>query len=225
MPEATVPDTGDGEAPTVAGRFWPGGAARHKAVSWLLCDYGNVLCLDQPAADRRALAAAAGRDQASFTAAYWAVRDAYDRGRLSTAAYWSAVCGRPVTDEELERLVALDVASWTHPNRSTLAAVSRVRAAGRKVAILSNAPVEIAAAAARLPWLAAFSPQLFSCDLGRAKPDLSVFATALERLGATPGEVCFVDDRPANVEAARRCGMLAIRYREPAQLEPLAAQS
>lgn len=190
---------------------------------WLLCDYGNVLCLDQPDGDRRALAAAAGLDEAAFAAAYWADREAYDQGRLTAADYWSGVVGRPVAaGGELDRLVALDVTSWTHPSRPALAAVERARAAGWRTALLSNAPVEIARAAGRLPWLAAFSPQLFSCDLGRVKPDPAVFAAALERLGAAPGEVCFVDDRPANVEAARRCGMAALHYRQPSQLEALA---
>lgn len=195
------------------------GAAR---FAWLLCDYGNVLCLDQPAADRRALAEAAGRDEASFAAAYWAGRDAYDRAAVGAAAYWSAVCGRELSAAEVGRLVALDVASWTHPNRPALAAVARARAAGLATAILSNAPVEIARAAERLPWLAAFSPRLFSCDLGALKPEPAAYALAVERLGAAPGAVCFVDDRPANVEGARRSGLAAVRYREPAQLDRLA---
>lgn len=195
----------------------PPGTAR-----WLLCDYGNVLCLDQPADDRRTLAAAAGLCEWAFADAYWADREAYDQGLLTAAAYWAGVVGRPVAGGELERLVALDVASWTHPSAPALAAVEHARAAGWRTALLSNAPLEIARAAGRLPWLAAFSPQLFSCDLGRVKPDPSIFTAALERLGAAPGDVCFVDDRPANVEAARQCGMAALHYRQPSQLEALA---
>jgi putative hydrolase of the HAD superfamily len=64
-------------------------------------------------------------------------------------------------------------------------------------------------------------PQLFSCDLGEVKPSPTVFVRALEHLGAPPEGVCFVDDRPANVEAARQLGITAVQFDGPAQLHRL----
>lgn len=192
-------------------------------MRWLLCDYGNVLSLDQPEEDRRALADEAGLDEEAFALAYWAERDRYDRAEVTAAEFWAQVCGRALDPRHLARLVELDVHSWTHPRDATLEAVARAAGRGFATAVLSNAPVEIARAADGLPWLQGFAPRLFSCDLGEVKPAKAVFAWALERLGAGPDEVVFVDDRPANVEGARRVGIEGILFTDPAQLDGIGA--
>ena len=192
-------------------------------MRWLLCDYGNVLSLDQPEEDRRALADEAGLGEDAFALAYWAGRDPYDKGDVTAGEFWARVCGQPVDPGRLARLVELDVRSWTHPRTATLEAVARAAGRGLATALLSNAPVEIARAADGLSWLQGFAPRLFSCDLGEVKPAKAVFAWALERLGARPDEVVFVDDRPANVEGARRVGIDGIVFRDPAQLDAVGA--
>lgn len=192
-------------------------------VHWLLCDYGNVLCLDQSEQDRLALAGVAGLAADRFSAAYWATRDTYDRGDLSAAAYWAGVCGAPVAPDRLERLVALDVVSWTHPNGPVLATLRKARRAGLRTALLSNAPVEIARAAERLDWLEGFAPRVFSCDVGETKPASAVYARALARLAAPAGDVVFVDDRAANVAAAAELGIVAVQVSAPARPEELEA--
>jgi len=89
------------------------------------------------------------------------------------------------------------------------------------LALLSNAPVEVARAVERLEELAPFRPRLFSCDLGATKPHPSVYATVLEGLAAAPASVTFVDDRPDNVDAARRAGFHAVLFEDPAQIDGL----
>ena len=51
-----------------------------------------------------------------------------------------------------------------------------------------------------------------------AKPDPRIFALLLERYGLEPAQVVFIDDAPVNVEAARRAGLVAVRYESPSQL-------
>jgi 2-haloacid dehalogenase len=41
----------------------------------------------------------------------------------------------------------------------------------------------------------------------------------LDRAGRTPGEVLFIDDVQANVDAAARLGMVALRFSDHATLE------
>ncbi len=59
-------------------------------MAWLLCDYGEVLCLPQPPADRKALAdaAAMGPRPWRFWEAYWRHRPGYDRGDVTARDYW-----------------------------------------------------------------------------------------------------------------------------------------
>ena len=51
-------------------------------VTWLLCDYGEVLSLPQSADDRVGLEEAAGGGGHRFWDAYWAQRPGYDRADL-----------------------------------------------------------------------------------------------------------------------------------------------
>jgi putative hydrolase of the HAD superfamily len=57
-----------------------------------------------------------------------------------------------------------------------------------------------------------FDPVLFSCELGARKPDPAIFGAALARLDCAPADVLFLDDRPANVAAARALGLAAETY-------------
>ncbi len=200
-------------------RLGSGGTGR---VRWLLCDYGQVLCRAPSPAERDRLAGLAGRDGPSFWRDYWEHRPAYDRADLTAAAYWAEVLGAAPSPSLLADLVAADTASWLHPDGAALAAAARVAAAGVRLAILSNAPREVGSAIDAQPWLGAFSPRLFSYQLGAVKPEPEIYEAAVRALGADPSEIAFLDDRPANVEGARSAGLHAEVYRGPAQFDALA---
>ena len=57
-----------------------------------------------------------------------------------------------------------------------------------------------------------FDDTFYSFELRVAKPDPSYFRAVLARLGLPAGEVLFVDDNAANVESARRVGLLAEQW-------------
>jgi HAD superfamily hydrolase (TIGR01509 family) len=57
-----------------------------------------------------------------------------------------------------------------------------------------------------------------SHQIGAAKPDLDAFARVAERSGVEPGRCLFIDDNPANVDAARRAGFQAERFTTQAAL-------
>jgi putative hydrolase of the HAD superfamily len=185
---------------------------------WLLLDYGQVLCTAPPAPEWEQLrVAAGGPDPAGFESAYWQHRPAYDGGDLDPASYWARVA----PNGDLARLRRADVAIWLHPDHGALSAARRAAQRGWRLALLSNAPHEVADAIDGLPWLAPVAPRLFSCRIGAVKPDPAAYRHALSTLGATPEEVTFVDDRPANVAAAAELGLRAVVYRGPATLDGL----
>lgn len=59
---------------------------------------------------------------------------------------------------------------------------------------------------------------VFSDEERLAKPDPRIYLLAAERLGVPPGEALFVDDVPRNVEGARSIGMVAVHFRDTAQV-------
>ncbi|HVA73001.1 MAG TPA: HAD family phosphatase [Acidimicrobiales bacterium] len=192
-------------------------------MTWLICDYGEVISLPQPAGDLAAIEAAAGvqGDGQSFWKAYWRHRPSYDRADVTAAEYWRAVTGRAVNSDALEHLARADVGSWLHPNPDSISAVAELKERGVRLALFSNAPAELARELQSAPWLGSFSEKFFSCDLNAVKPAHDSYLAVLESLGAHPEEVVFVDDRPANVAGAQAVGIRAFVFEGPAQLARL----
>lgn len=204
--------------PHATDRYSP---SRPPRVTWLLCDYGEVLSLAQPEQDRVALAAAGGIDVAAFWRGYWLRRAPYDRGDVEAREYWSAVLGRSVDNAQVRRLVSLDVASWLHPNQESIQAVALAQRHGYRMALLSNAPIAVAEAISDAPWLIGFELCIFSCYLHLVKPEPAIYREALRRLDAAPEDVIFFDDRPDNIAAAGAIGIQAHLFTHAAQIHDL----
>ena len=195
---------------------------RCASVTWLLCDYGEVISLPQPPDDLAAVESAADvTDRDAFWASYWQHRPEYDRADLTAEQYWHAVLGRPMESNRLGRVVAADVGSWLHPNPASLEAVTDLRDRGIGLALFSNAPVELARELQDTPWLEPFSRKFFSCRLRAVKPDAVAYRAVIDELGAQPADVVFVDDRPANVAGASAVGIRAFLFEGPDQLAAL----
>jgi putative hydrolase of the HAD superfamily len=189
---------------------------------WVLFDYGRVISEPQPVGAMASMAVAAGADEAAFEAAYWLHRDAYDGAQHTLHSYWSAVAHtRPVpVDAALaSALDALDVDSWLTPSAGTLAVIEDLHANGVQLALLSNAPASHARRIAEQTWMQPFAGHtFFSADLGVIKPSPEIFHHVLGALGATPGEVVFVDDRAENIAAAAALGMRTVHFTGAADL-------
>jgi putative hydrolase of the HAD superfamily len=184
----------------------------------LLVDYGGVISRPQPAEAVAEMAAIAGLEVPLFIERYWQHRVPYDLGQDSRE-YWSAVLGaEPARDGSLERLIRLDVASWCSLNAGTLEVLNAAHRDGIALSLLSNAPHELADALDDHRALALFDHLLFSARLGAVKPDAAAFEGALEAISCDPGQVLFIDDRPANVEGAIACGLQAIVFVSAEQL-------
>jgi putative hydrolase of the HAD superfamily len=183
-------------------------------MTWVLFDYGGVICEHQREADQELLAAAAGGTLRAFRDAYWAYRLDYDRAKLSCVTFWQKVgadLGCSYSAAEIAELNRLDIASWMHLQAGTVALIEDLAAAGHRLALLSNAPAEVAEAVVALPVAAHFEHCAFSCYLPAAKPDPESFLTVLAQLGASPADVIFVDDRPENITGAEHLGIRGVR--------------
>ncbi len=182
------------------------------ASTWVVFDYGGVICTPQPDEDVALLAAAAGVPVPDFQRAYWAYRLSCDRGRAGRhdllAPRWPAAL-RPVVlrGRSVAELTRLDIAILAAPDATgTVALIEDLAAAGYPLALLSNAPAEVAEVVADLPVTRAFSHRAFSCFLGSVKPEPECYLAVLAMLGARPAEVVFIDDRPENVAGAVGAG-------------------
>jgi putative hydrolase of the HAD superfamily len=180
--------------------------------SAIIFDYGNVLSQAQPIADVQAMAAVLALPLAQFNELYWRFRIPYDAGSLDPAAYWNAVASRALTKDQASSLIEIDSRSWSHPDPVMTQWARDIRAAGLRTAILSNMPLPVRDHILRCSWLPEFDSQTFSCDVGVCKPDPEIYRDGLNKLGAQPGKVLFLDDREANVRAAEALGINALLF-------------
>jgi putative hydrolase of the HAD superfamily len=187
------------------------------ADRWLVCDYGQVLSTAPPDTEWDALRRlAGGRADDEFHRLYWEHRPPYDRGDITAADFWALVHpgGQPSLGQ-LDELVSVDCAIWLHPHQPSVVAATAAADRGFRLALFSNAPREVGAAIDGLEWLGPFRPRFFSWKLRSVKPEAAAYQAVLTSLGADPADVVFVDDRPANVEAARRVGIDGRLYEGP----------
>ena len=73
-------------------------------------------------------------------------------------------------------------------------------------------------AKARFEFLSWFEDAIISGEHGIVKPDPRIFELAISRWRLDPAKTAFIDDVPANVEAARACGLRAIQFTSPEKL-------
>lgn len=60
-----------------------------------------------------------------------------------------------------------------------------------------------------------FDCLVISAEAGAAKPEAKIYLLALDQAQVKAGEAVFVDDVPANIEAAKKIGMKTILFKEP----------
>ncbi|MFV2178423.1 HAD family hydrolase [Actinomadura sp. LOL_016] len=184
-------------------------------MTWIVFDYAGVISLAPPRDTGALLPQTAGVAPERFWPVYWARREPYDLAEVSAAEFWADVCGRlgaPVDADLIEVLVTLDVRTWGHANRATVGLLEDLAEVGTPLALLSNAPVELARMVDARPWAGLFRHRLFSADLRLAKPDPEIYRTLLARLEAGPEDVVFVDDREENVRAAEAAGIRGVLF-------------
>jgi len=99
----------------------------------------------------------------------------------------------------------------------TVRTLGALRASGRKLAVVTNGPVEWQSRKLRTLGLTeCFDEIVISDAVGVAKPDPRIFALALDRLGVEAGEAMFVGDHPEiDVAGARAAGLVAVWKRVP----------
>jgi len=194
-------------------------------VRAVVFDYGNVLSLDQAPDAAARMAQLCGLADNVFAERYWERRLDYDRADLSGKAYWESVVRERsdlLTPNVLDELYGVDGEGWGRPNLPMLRWVEQLREAGIRVAVLSNMPAEVSVFLVKnRKWLSGYDPLIFSCDVRSVKPEQEIYRYCVERVGLTPEEILFLDDKQINVDAARRSGMHSLVFETVENTLPL----
>ena len=95
----------------------------------------------------------------------------------------------------------------------TVAVLQELAAAGLRICAITNFSAEkFAQCQERFAFLRQFETVTVSGAIGLAKPDPAIFRRFLADAGLPAEDCLFIDDMPANVEAAQAQGMQATRF-------------
>ncbi|MDR2631546.1 MAG: HAD family phosphatase [Spirochaetaceae bacterium] len=189
-------------------------------VKAVVFDYGKVITFPPEDTVMDELAAIAGLDAGVMNALLWPPRGEWDRGTITGKDYYRRVLahGGVQRDEAaLEKMVALDLRSWTHINPDTVSLMEAVKAVpSLTLGILSNMPHEfLALARGTIPVFDLPQVSIFSCEVGFIKPEEAIYRLLLSALGCEPAELVFFDDMPINIDMARSLGIHAFVWKDP----------
>ncbi|WP_240506217.1 HAD family hydrolase [Thermoactinospora rubra] len=138
-------------------------------------------------------------------------------GRITEEEWRAAIAEALGGDERARRIAAefAEVPSWIDEEVRSLLAKAQEHV---PIVLVTNATTKLEEDLERL-GLAYFADAVVSsARVGVAKPDRRIFEIAAKEAGAAPERCLFVDDSPANVEAARALGMTGVHFTSVADL-------
>ncbi|MGZ4493808.1 MAG: HAD family hydrolase [Nocardioides sp.] len=184
-------------------------------------DLGNVLIRWDP---HPAVAAAVGDEEASrflgaddFDFLGW--NHQQDAGRTWDLAEAEAARSHPHWEPHLRGYRANFVRSLVGPVDDTVTVLEDLHRAGTPLFALTNWSAELFPhAREHFAFLRLFADIVVSGEVGLAKPDPEIFRVLERRIDHPLGSCVFVDDSPANIEAAAGAGMDAILFTDTGHL-------
>ena len=179
-------------------------------------DYGMVLTGPPDPEAHAAMLHITGLPLDRFESLYWANRPQLDEGKLTGIAFWQKFLHEAEINPEpgaVEELNKWDARLWTTQNLVMLAWQQQLKQRGLLTAILSNISDNVLASVEReFDWIRRFDVLVWSYRVHMVKPDPAIYRYTLAKLGTSPEETIFLDDRAVNVEAARAVGMKALEF-------------
>ncbi len=188
-----------------------------RAIFW---DVGGVLLTNAwDRAQRERALEQFKLDEAEFDDRHEMVVSSLERGKISFDEYLErTVFYRP---RPFAREVFKDyVFSLSQPHADALALARELTNSGKYLmATINNESKELNLYRIQTFGLREiFSLFVSSCFVGLRKPEEGIYRLALEVTQKPPEGCCFIDDRPLNLEAARRMGMHTIKMENVGRL-------
>ena len=187
-----------------------------KAVAF---DYGGVMAFFQDESAIKDMADMAGIDFSFMKKIYWDNRSIYDQGLVDGIGFFKSILadmGIFADPDLLERLIDCDLKSWSHINPATEALIRSLKDSGIKTGVLSNIIQDfLDRIYETLPIFDLIDIKVFSCEVGRIKPDKKIYEILLSRLDCKADELVYFDDQQLNVDAALALGIHAFFWKNP----------
>lgn len=188
------------------------------AITTIFFDWGGVIA-DDPGDDfLKLLLRNGGASETQIQEIYETYMRRFMRGELTEQEYWDelrAHYGLTIHDS-----ISEEFKKWSGlvKNEAVWALVDEAKALGLQTAILSNVIEPTYNALVQTGYYNYFDEVIVSCKVGFAKPQVEIYELALNKLGATPAQSLFIDDKQRNLDPADKLGFRTILAQSPAQI-------
>ena len=133
-------------------------------------------------------------------------------GQLTAASHWRRLSNHFGLDEAAIIELRRDFFAGDLLDGTLIAYIKRLRQAGYRTGLLSNAPDEARSLLTEdYPIIDNFDGVVISAEVGVMKPNPKIYHSA-ESVGVEPAEALFIDDVSENVAGARSVGMQALHF-------------
>ncbi len=140
----------------------------------------------------------------------WAMMD---RGSISDAEAAELMCRRlPERLHEAVRKLTLEWDRPIMPVEGMADLIKELKESGYGIYLLSNASLKQKEYWRSIPGSEYFDGRVVSAEEKLVKPQPEIYRLICERYDLTPEESVFIDDAPANCEAACLCGLNAVVF-------------
>jgi putative hydrolase of the HAD superfamily len=136
----------------------------------------------------------------------------FDLGHIDAEGLALRISQRSGLDLQALRSLVHGIPTHLQPMPESLALIDTVRAAGHRLAVLSNMPAPFADHLEQHACFAAFEQRVWSGRVGLVKPQAAIYQHVQAQMGAEPEDLVFLDDHLGNVEAAQRLGWQGVHF-------------
>jgi putative hydrolase of the HAD superfamily len=148
----------------------------------------------------------------------------FQKGLISEDTFWAKVCralGKPTLG--ITSLWSSAFRSVYSPRTDVFSVVSSLHNNGYRIALLSNTEVPTMRFFHELQYNM-FDVLVFSCAEGTMKPERKIYEITIERLGLTPEQTIFIDDKQEFINAAKQIKINTILFKDIEQVKTELAQ-
>ncbi|MFI3292635.1 MAG: HAD family phosphatase [Rikenellaceae bacterium] len=136
----------------------------------------------------------------------------YDRGAISFDEVKAELAEyRGVSREFCDDYVALSIVKQEEIE-ATKKLICKLKSKGYRLYVLSNMAHEYIDYIRTFEVYRYFDGEVVSCEEGCVKPEEKIYQTILERYDLDPSQTLFIDDRVANIEAAKEVGISSFLF-------------
>lgn len=192
---------------------------RKPQIKGVVFDFGGVMTTSVMPERVRNSVAELGIGWAELERGFRRYRRLMDGGFISMADMYGLIwadAGRDLPPAVSARLVEEDLASFLdeYVNRRTLRWMRELKAAGLRLAILTNMSTELEARFRKTfaEFVELADAVVVSGRERMFKPQRRIFDLTAARLGLKGEELCFIDDSAENCDGARRARWHAVRF-------------